>query len=134
MNQKEEEFLENIDKVNIPFSVAQQVVEDILELLEAQGVKEAKLSEIERNKEYLQALVFVAQKDIVYAALMLSINKSVDFSKIKDDLLLPTIDPLSVRIRKEIISRALNTNKELLEVTGISVALVKQRMSFVLDN
>lgn len=131
--QQQQEFLSNIDNVNIPFSVAQEVVEDILELLHGQGLKEADLTEIEKNKDYLQALVLVAQKDIIYAALMLSINKSVDFVKIKNDLLLPVIDPLSARIRKEIIGRALQTNKDLLEVTGISVTLVKQRMNLVLE-
>lgn len=137
-NKKESEteldvFLENIPNIKIPLRVIQEIVEDLLVALESDKHLSINRKEIENNFEYYESLIGAVHGAVVYSSLMVSTNKSIDFNLVKPILLVQTDDVLCNRLCKEVITRTLNSSKEILKLSSVSVSLVKERMRIAVD-
>lgn len=128
-----EEFLKNIPNIQIPLRVIQEIVEDLLGALKKDPNLQFDIKDIESNFEYYEDLIGAVHGAVVYGSLMVSVNKSIDFNLVKPILLIESDDEIINRLCKEVITRSLSSSKEILKLSSIPTALVKERMRIAVN-
>ncbi len=126
-------IIESARQLKLPLSIVEEVLEDFIALQEKAPVPSLSIllkatEDMQMRKTILKEL----EKTILLSSLILSLEKSVDFKTLYEEVFRFSEDPAMGSMCKEVLVRSLQLNKDTLELTGLSWDVVKKRQKICL--
>lgn len=129
MTPQDDALLQSVRSLRLPEPTLYALLEEYLEFLAMSGARPRFEERLEKESGFLSEALSEIEASMLASALMLSMDKSTDFSALMRSSFPKPSDSDLLALRKEIVSRALSESKEIPSMADLSLSVVRARQS-----
>lgn len=126
----------SLKTLRLPGSVVLGLLQDYMDFASENSPGEESttrfLARIEEDKEFETSAALEVEGAMLAASLMMTLESDVDFKRIATEVFPLPVDSDLRKLRNELLARTYHMSKDIPEMAGISVKLVKERMQLLM--